>query len=242
MRPSCTCYFKEEVFDLCVGITGGRLKGWVNITLRRLCGGFGIWVGSVIAADLCWERGYLDWVGDIRGRRVEPSFRNSWSYLVFCITFLFVWSLGSYNEFPICSFLNCYEWSPSDDLGSSCMWGVHTSLGVIRKARLGEMLFCWSPYLLWIPKSKPISQLYWPTNLLLLYLYTWGILGILGWDRLYWIYSWQLVIYFGNCTYVDKTMMYLDLDFLFRLGAKNYIHQPWDISNMEDKKRPAPYS
>ncbi|KAF5802718.1 hypothetical protein HanXRQr2_Chr06g0262851 [Helianthus annuus] len=105
-----------------------------------------------------------------------------------------------------------------------CMWGVHTSLGVIRKARLGEM-FRWSPYLLWIPKSKPISQLYWPTNLLLLYLYTWGMLGILGWYWLYWINSWQLVIYFRNRTYVDNTMMYLDLDFLFRLGAKNYLHQ-----------------
>ncbi|MFS7982469.1 hypothetical protein Hanom_Chr10g00963321 [Helianthus anomalus] len=107
--------------------------------------------------------------------------------MVVCSSSLFIWSLGMLCNVPPYLSRYCYVRRHLVGSGFLCVWGIHTStsLGVIRKERLGEMSFRWTPFLFYIPKSKPgtVSR-DWPTNLFLPYFCSRGILGILGWARL----------------------------------------------------------
>ncbi|MFS7917033.1 hypothetical protein Hanom_Chr03g00184371 [Helianthus anomalus] len=195
-----------------------------------------IWVGLGVGfschLNCCWAGISLGWAGVIRGWRVEPSIRYSWSYLVNRPLSLFVWSLGCIYNIPSDSH-NCYDRRRLDGLGFSGVWGMHTSLRVIRKARLGEMLIRWTPFLFWIPKSKPYYHCLWPTNPFFVCFCIRGILGILGWDRLQWLSILQLVMYFIHYSHADKTLFVLE-----PRTAKNWAHHLWKQGCHNDRYTP----
>ncbi|MFS8013782.1 hypothetical protein Hanom_Chr15g01337151 [Helianthus anomalus] len=157
--------------------------GWVNYDINCATRVARLWVGlcyCILFFDLLGSEGRA---GVIRGWRVEPSSRFSGCYLVDCFSCLFFWTIGSLSLFSPCVICIITKRSSFGGLGLVCVRGMHTSPGVIRLERLGEMSFRWYPFLIPIPKSDPLNLCFWPPNCLLVFCFIRGSWGILGWDR-----------------------------------------------------------
>ncbi|MFS7899787.1 hypothetical protein Hanom_Chr00s078640g01792551 [Helianthus anomalus] len=182
-----TCYYIH--FNV-IG-KNGRVCGWGRVPLDLFAGGWGI-RAVFFTLTLCFGvLGLTGWDGVIRGRRVEPFFRYSWCHMVSCSSPRFYWTVGSILLNHPCVFCVNYSWRHDEVLGVVCVRDMHTTLGVIRLERLGEMSFRWHPRLFPIPKSEPVRWLFWPTNQVCFCCYDRGNLGILGWDRLIQVTFWR---------------------------------------------------
>ncbi|MFS8013806.1 hypothetical protein Hanom_Chr15g01337411 [Helianthus anomalus] len=148
------------------------------------------WVGAGVGLHiflLCyWAGGMMGWAGVIRGWWVATVPSPSWSYLVFVCAPPLLWTVGRLLFFfPSADALLWHVCGRHyGALGFFSVWGLHTSLGDIRKEGLGEKSFRLFPCLFCIPKPEPICCFSWPTNYLLLSFILYGDFGCKGWDRM----------------------------------------------------------